>query len=93
MLLQGLYGKLVSLNLAPGVCLNCNMQLKLSGQGAVYIRSNVKLDSGDSDHSDNDDDVLESSTIAVKQEPEILEIPSESDFEGINCRVSDIKNL
>ena len=92
MLLQGLYGKLVSLNLAPGVCMNCNMLLKLSGQGAVYIRSNVKLDSGDSDHSDNDD-VLESSTIAVKQEPEILEIPSESDFEGIYCRVPDIKNL
>ncbi|CAB3991128.1 Werner syndrome ATP-dependent helicase-like 1 [Paramuricea clavata] len=57
------------------------MLLKLSGQGAVYIRSNVKLASGsDSDHSDNDD-FLEPSIAAVKQDPEILEIPSESDIE------------
>ena len=67
--------------------MNCNMLLNQSGQGAVHIRSNVKLD------SDNDDDLLELSKVAVKQEPEILEIPSESDFEGIKCRVSDCKNL
>jgi len=76
--------------------MNCNMLLKLSGQGAVYIRSNVKLDSGDSDHSDNDDDLLEScqsSTVAVKQEPEILEIPSEYDFECIYCVVSVLNYL
>jgi hypothetical protein len=80
MLVQGLYGKLVAPNLAPGVSMNCNMLLKLSGQGAVYIRSNVKLDS---DPSDNDDeDLFMPSTVAVKQEPEVLEIPSESDIEG-----------
>ncbi|CAB4029286.1 Hypothetical predicted protein [Paramuricea clavata] len=79
--MKALYGKLVSPNLAPGVRMNCNMLLKLSGQGAVYIRSNVKLASGsDSDHSDNDD-FLEPSIAAVKQDPEILEIPSESDIE------------
>jgi hypothetical protein len=78
MLVQGLYGKLVAPNLAPGVSMNCNMLLKLSGQGAVYIRSNVKLDS---DPSDNDDeDLFMPSTVAVKQEPEVLEIPS--DIEG-----------
>ncbi len=76
-----MYGKLVSPNLAPGVSMNCNMLLKLSGQGAVYIRSNVKLDS---DPSDNDDeDLLKPSTVAVKQEPEVLEIPSDIEaFEG-----------
>ncbi len=64
--------------------MNCNMLLKLSGQGAVYIRSNVKLDS---DPSDNDDeDLLKPSTVAVKQEPEVLEIPSESDIEAFEGR-------
>jgi hypothetical protein len=58
------------------------MLLKLSGQGAVFMRSNVKLASGsDGDHSDNND-FLKSSIAAVKQDPEILEIPSESDIEG-----------
>lgn len=62
--------------------MNCNMLLKLSGQGAMYICSNVKLASGcESDHSDNDD-LLKPSIATVKQEPEILEIPSESDIEG-----------
>ena len=58
--------------------MNCNMLLKLSGQGAVYIRSNVKLDSDPSD----DEDWLKPSTVVVQQEPEVLEIPFESDIEA-----------
>ena len=42
-------------NLAPGVDMTCNMLLKLSGQGSVYIRSIVKLE----DLSTQEQDSLE----------------------------------
>lgn len=63
--------------------MNCNMLLKLSGQGAVYIRSMEKLGAGCDSHDHSDDEEF-----IVKQEPEVLEIrSSESDIEGKgNCK-------
>lgn len=60
--------------------MNCNMLLKLSGQGAVYIRSNEKLSACSESDNSADDELLKPSLI--KQEPEVLEIQSESDIEG-----------
>ncbi|XP_046857794.1 uncharacterized protein LOC124451201 [Xenia sp. Carnegie-2017] len=74
------YGKLVLPNLAPGVTMNCNMLLKLSGQGAVYIRSNEKLSAFSESDNSADEELLKPALI--KQEPEVLEIQSESDIEG-----------
>ena len=60
--------------------MNCNMLLKLSRQGAVYIRSNEKLSAFSESDNSADEELLKPALI--KQEPEVLEIQSESDIEG-----------
>ncbi|XP_028412414.1 uncharacterized protein LOC114535234 [Dendronephthya gigantea] len=65
------YGKLVLPNLAPGVMMNCNMLLKLSGQGAVYIRSIEKLAGCDSHDQFDDEEFIIKQEV---QEPELIEI-------------------
>lgn len=70
--------------------MTCNMLLKLSGQGAVYVRSKVKLDldnHNESDHSDSED--LLYPAFDIKQEQEnVVTIPYDDD-----CSVPNIQEL